>query len=266
MKKTIALASGNELIIHQLGNGPETLLIILGFGYGKEQLTTLASELEDDFTLTLIELPFHAGKWNKGSYLPADIRQGIEQFVATGNKNTKDIHLLGHSLGARVWLKTLPLLSFIPASLTLVAPDGLGGRYTSWLDRLPVFAIGTLSKLLEEPGGLLRITGFLRRHSLINAFSSRYLQHQLRDPFYQRRLGGTLRSLPHFKIGNKELAFLAHIPNVNVLFGEHDGLVDSDKIQSAFTRLPKATVTLTKGGHGLPLKQLVAMLKKAVNQ
>lgn len=259
MRKTIGLPDGSEVIIHQLGEGPKILLVLLGFGYGKEQLTSLTKELKNDFTLTLIELPFHAGKWKKGRYVPADIKRVVDQVrePILG----EPIHLLGHSLGARVWLKILPSLDFIPASLTLVAPDGLGGRYTSWLDRLPAFAIGTLSKLLEEPDGLLRISDFLRRHSLINAFSSRYMQHQLRDPFYQRRLGGTLRSLPHFRVEKKELNYLVNVSDINVFFGESDGMLDSDKIKAAFTRLPDVKITVTKGGHGLPLKQLVRALK-----
>ena len=260
MKQMIGLPDGSEVVIHQMGEGAKTLLVFLGFGYGKEQLISLAKDLKNDFTLTLIELPFHAGKWKKSRYVPADIKLIIDQVRELISDQA--IHLLGHSLGGRVWLKTLPILDFTPASLTLVAPDGLGGRYTSWLDRLPAFAIGTLSKLLEEPDGLLRISDFLRRHSLINSFSSRYMQHQLRDPFYQQRLGGTLRSLPHFRIRKQELRFLTGIPNVSVFFGKNDGMLDSDKIQEAFARLPDVTVTITKGGHGLPLKQLVAALKR----
>lgn len=263
LRNTIELRDGSEVHLHELGSGPKNLVVILGFGYGTEQLNPLLRELKNDFTLYLIELPFHAGKWVKGFYVPADIKVIIESAVAKIKQ--EPIHLLGHSLGARAWLKTLPLLDFAPASLTLVAPDGLGGPYTVWLDRLPKFAVGIMSKLLDRPDGLLRISDFLRRHNLINAFSLRYLQHQLGDPFSQRRLGGTLRSLPHFKIGTRELNYLSNITTVTVFFGERDGIIDRERIQASFARLPNVKLIMTKGGHGLPLQKLVKHLRQIVS-
>lgn len=258
MKKIIQLPDGSEVVSHHLGHGPKRLLLMLGFGYGEKQVATLAKALEKDFTLTMIEPPFHSGKWQKESYTAEDMQLIIHQLIGVAQRDA--LHVLGHSLGARIWLKTLPLLDIVPVSVTLVAPDGLGGPYTSWLDRLPPVTVRLLVRLLNRPNGLLRIGKFSRKYGMLDAFQHQYMQQQLGDPFSHQRLVGTLRSLPHFRIGKEELEFLQQFPNVSVLLGEHDRVIDRKNIQSAFAPFPNVTVQMTKGGHGLPIKELVAKL------
>jgi len=116
------------IAIHQVGQaGKVKILFLHGFGADSSAWNPLLATLGHQFTSYLVDLPGHGH-----SYLPKtglDVGQ-IAQEVARGllERDLVNFHLVGHSLGGAVGLALEELAQFSIASLTLLAPAGLGAE------------------------------------------------------------------------------------------------------------------------------------------
>ncbi len=243
---------------------PDMLLFLPGFGRPgsdlKEQLPNLQPSIG-------IDLPFISEHWINRDFRPTDIRALCLQLQT--QYRWRSIHLLGHSLGARVWLKSLPLLlaADLPIdSVTLVAPDGLGGRYTGWLDRLPAFCFPWLERFLQQPARILRLGDFLFNRKLIDPFTYQYLQQHLREEQYQRLLLGTLRSVIHFRIDATDCNCFAKATKPRVIVGHKDPIIRPVHIQQRLGSLPNVETLTFKGGHYLPKELLYSLYGKQLRE
>lgn len=207
-----------------------------------------------------IDLPFVEDNWQQATYQPKDI---LAICLALQDKyNWHKIHLLGHSLGARVWLKTLPLLqqaAWPISSVSLIAPDGIGGRYTAWLDRLPIVFFPVLEQFLKRPQPMLHLADFLKKRQLVDGFTHQYLQHHLHNEQYRRLLLGTLRSVKHFRIDEASYKALEASPEAKVIIGHNDPIIQSENIRQRLGSLANVSLLEFSGGHIMP-KELLAEL------
>lgn len=238
------------------------LLFLPGFGRPgsdlREQLPNLQPSLG-------IDLPFISEHWTNRDFQPADIRELC--LLLQSQHRWRSIHLLGHSLGARVWLKSLPLLlaADLPIqSVTLVAPDGIGGRYTGWLDRLPVFCFPWLERFLRQPERILRLGDFLYSRKLIDPFTYQYLQQHLREEQYQRLLLGTLRSVLHFRIDTADCDCFSKAAKPKLVVGHKDPIIRHANIQQRLGSLPNVETLVFKGGHYLPKELLYKLYENTL--
>lgn len=260
MKKQAHLSNGMQLDFYAFGQGKKVIIALAGFGDEPRPYKKLASRLGEQYSVILPQLPFKTEEPQQKPYTPEDIHVLVQYLL--GAYSVKSVDLLGHSLGGRIWLKAL---GFLPlqciSSLTLVAPDGIGGRYTNWIDRLPEWAIRRISPVINRPGGVLKLADFLRRHRLINAFSYRFLQQQLKSSYFRNRLSGTLRSLPYFKLDKTDFSYVAQLKRVTIITGKKDRLVYPEKIEAAFQSFTNVSFLTTKGGHALPTMELVELYR-----
>lgn len=243
--------------VHRYGTGPRLILAQHGFGRDGRRFRRLGEIIGDHYTLLAPDLPFHGATHWTEPHLTPDQWQSL--LIALANDfDAAQFHFLGHSLGGRIGMKLFPALQPRLASFCLVAPDGLGGPYTHWIDRLPAGLIRTLSKTLAYPRGILGLAGRLRRWRLIDDLSHQYLLYQLRDASFRNRLRGTLRSLPAFRLyPRRAVRQLAAYPRpVQLFLGRHDRLVDADQIQHVLGQAKNVAIDIADGGHGLPFESL----------
>lgn len=244
----------DRLFIRKYGTGPKVMISLHGFGRNGRRMERLALALGQEYTTLAPDLPYHGkSEWVKQRYTP-------EEMAAVFNSMLRDyqdqpVYLLGHSLGGRVLSNLLPLLEHPDIrDLALVAPDGAGGRYTNWIDTLPSALIRPLAKFTERPRYLLRLSNWLRRRGVINRYSAEYLNHNLKDGTFRRRIAGSLRSVLTFSPSPKKLeaALSAWKIRATVFAGDRDPLLHHERMAAAYGPLPSVDVVPYTGSHWLP--------------
>lgn len=230
------------------------MLSVHGFGRNGRRMERLALAVGQHFTTFAPDLPFHGkSEWVEQRYRPRQIASLINRLLA--DYRDREVYLLGHSLGGRLLSNVLPFLDHPNIKdFALVAPDGAGGRYTNWLDTLPSFLIKPLAKLSERPQGILKLSNWLHKRGVINKYSAEYLEYNLKDGTFRRRLAGSLRSVLLFTPNPHELeeALKSRHIKGTVFAGDRDPLLHHDRLAAVYGPLPSVEVVPYTGSHWLP--------------
>lgn len=246
--------STDRLYVRQYGGGPKIMLSVHGFGRNGRRMERLALALGREYTTFAPDLPYHGkSEWVEQSYTPEDLAAVFNRLLA--DYQDRPVYLLGHSLGGRILSNVLPLLEHPDVrDLALVAPDGAGGRYTNWIDTLPTSLIRPLARFTERPRYLLKLSNFLRRRGVINRYSAEYLNHNLKDGTFRRRMAGSLRSVLRFPPSPAELekALVGRGITATVFAGDRDPLLHHERLEAVYGPLPSVRVVPYTGSHWLP--------------
>lgn len=230
------------------------MLSVHGFGRNGRRMERLALALGKEYTTFAPDLPYHGNsEWVEQRYAPADLAATFNRLLM--DFQDQPVYLLGHSLGGRILSNVLPLLDHPDIrDLALVAPDGAGGRYTNWIDTLPSSLIRPLAKFTERPRYLLKLSNFLRRRGVINRYSAEYLNHNLKDGTFRRRMAGSLRSVLLFppSPGLLETALSQRNISATVFAGDRDPLLHHERLEAVYGPLPSVQVVPYTGSHWLP--------------
>ncbi|MEM9528657.1 MAG: alpha/beta hydrolase, partial [Bacteroidota bacterium] len=235
-------------------NGPRIMLSVHGFGRNGRRMERLALALGNEFTTFAPDLPYHGkSEWVKQQYEPKELAALFQRLIA--DFTDRSVYLLGHSLGGRILSATLPFLEHPNIrDLALVAPDGAGGRYTNWIDTLPASLIRPLAAFSKRPRYILRLSNWLHRRGVINRYSAEYLNHNLKDGTFRRRLAATLRSVLRFPPQPEELerALQARSISATVFAGDRDPLLHQERLAAVYGPLASVRVVPYNGSHWLP--------------
>ena len=250
--------SSGKIHYHRFGQGKKILLALHGFAGRGRIFKSLEISLKDQITLYAPDLPFHGNtQWSREFYTQKDLVELVDAILILEGKST--LQILGYSLGGRLIMSALSALCLKLEKVYLVAPDGLGTRWMSIPEHLPLFARRGFKKGLLHPQCLLSFSAFCHRIKLVDPFVHRYLSHHLHLEDRRLRLYHTWLSLSHFKV-NKTLFRKAkeQYPNLPLIFiiGNKDHLINSKKIQSLAHGLPYTEVIVTDKGHHLIEKSL----------
>jgi pimeloyl-ACP methyl ester carboxylesterase len=230
------------------------MISVHGFGRNGRRMERLALALGQKYTTFAPDLPYHGkSEWVEQRYSPTDLADIFNTLLA--DYQDRPVYLLGHSLGGRVLSNTLPYLNHPDIrDLALVAPDGAGGRYTNWIDTLPKTLISPLAKFTERPRYLLKLSNFLRRRGVINRYSAEYLNHNLKDGTFRRRMAGSLRSVLMFPPSPNELeaALRQRSITATVFAGDRDPLLHHERLEAVYGPLPSVRIMPYTGSHFLP--------------
>ncbi|NJC25756.1 alpha/beta fold hydrolase [Neolewinella antarctica] len=244
----------NRLFVRQYGRGGKIMISLHGFGRNGRRMERLALALGDHFTTFAPDLPFHGkSEWVDQRYRPRQIGTMFNQLLK--EYPNREVYLLGHSLGGRVLSNVLPFLDHTKImDLALVAPDGAGGRYTNWIDTLPSALVKPLAMLSERPRGVVKLSNWLRKRGVINKYSAEYLEYNLKDGTFRRRLAGSLRSVLLFPPSPEELedTLTNRSITATVFTGDRDPLLDLNRLSALYGPLPSVNVVTYSGSHWLP--------------
>ena len=244
----------DRLYVRHYGRGERVMLSVHGFGRNGRRMERLAQALGDHFTTFAPDLPYHGkSEWVKQRYTPTDVAAVLNALLA--DYANRPVYLLGHSLGGRILSNVLPLLDHPDVrDFALVAPDGAGGRYTNWIDTLPASLVKPLAAFSERPRYLLKLSNFLRRRGVINRYSAEYLNYNLKDGSFRRRLAGSLRSVLRFPPdpAGLETALSARSITATVFAGDRDPLLHHERLAAVYGPLPSVRVVPYTGSHWLP--------------
>ena len=230
---------------HSAGRGRQLIIALHGFGEDSRIFALWGKDLDQRFSFVALDLPWHgrAPDWPAGDVQPTDLirilDQLAEQYQATA------IHLIGHSLGARMLLSIYKRLAVPPDTLWLLAPDGLATRRLGLVNRLPANLSRWIAQSMERwHPQWLRLAAGLQRLGLIDAFSVRFLRFHLANEGRRRRLMGIWRSLPQFSFDRKKLLQWAKrpAPALHLILGREDQLIDWNGLTNWLEKWPREQI------------------------
>ena len=173
---------GNIAYIDKASNS-QRLLIIL-HPYGKDSRFALEnfSFLHGDFHLILPDLPFH-GKTSliKEEFNSKDLAAIIDQLAQL--YSSKEIYILGHSLGARIASLASPYLRIKIKQTLFYGPEGIATPFTSFFFRPVIYRTLRPLRYLFLNTTLIESLGqLLYELKMLNKIAYRFLQlHSNRD-------------------------------------------------------------------------------------
>lgn len=261
MEQYLDLSKG-KLRLLKIGEGPRLMLGLHGFAQTADYFQYFAPDFFRHFTLYAIDLPFH-GKtiWQHYTYDQTDVLEWVQLILQ--KENEQKCYLIGHSLGARIWLSCLPQLQSRITAACLLAPDGLVTKHMSLPELMPTWGRRVLARGLKNPGWLLRMANWLHQQKMLSAFSNKYLQYHFKSKERQARLLKTWQALGNFNVNlnvlRKSLALNSQM-NLSVILGEDDPLIPADQFQKVAKTIPEMEVIMLPYGHQLINKEVVKTL------
>lgn len=123
-----------SLFASERGNGSETLVLLHGFGACHRVWDGVVDAFADKAHILAYDLPGHgASRDVPDATSPRKAAQAIASDL--GARGMKRVHLVGHSMGGAVALLTALATAEHIASLTLLAPGGIGPEIAAALLR-----------------------------------------------------------------------------------------------------------------------------------
>lgn len=260
----------HQWYFYTLGNGPHCLIALHGFGEAGKAFAGWEQALGEDCTLIAIDLPFHgrATEWSRSNFDADELVQLIDHLPST--LQCKKYSLIGHSLGGRIVQHIWPRLQRTPASVWLLAPDGLATRRLGLLKHVPAGTRRWISRRFNEKAAFwLRWTTRLNKMGLIDAFSHRYMRYHLADQKRRRRLMGVWTSLKSFPLDKVRLLKSAHQADapIHMVIGRMDELIDWKSLENWLAQWPKEQLHLFDNlGHELLTPEVMQLIVENLRQ
>jgi pimeloyl-ACP methyl ester carboxylesterase len=129
-------ALGNSRIFYSCwGTGSKVLFCFHGYGESAGSFAFLEETLGRDYTLVVIDFPFHGQTQWAGElfFEPRDLVALMEEITLRSSGSKTSWTLMGYSMGGRVALHLLQLVPERIGKLVLLAPDGLQMNPWYWL-------------------------------------------------------------------------------------------------------------------------------------
>ena len=237
-----------------LGDGPDAILMIHGFGDSPAVFQLMAPELAaKGFSCHGLRLPLYGlpmSRYRKTS--AAQWREAVRSAIVELRGRHQRVYLLAHSLGAAVAVEAVSDPAAVVDGMVLLAPlFGVSNR------RSPLLPAHAWYRLLDS---LLFFTDFVRTAYPADLWDKNARALMRDDKFIPRVV---IRDLFALIARNRTRAKTFHIPLLMIL-ARHDNIVDNHAAEKFFNECaaqPKRRlVYVENAGHMLPLDQGWQML------
>ena len=252
---------GGEINCIKSGHGDNLLIALHGFAQSGLDFDAIAKLGANKFVIYAPDLAFHGKtQWHTNNFSQADLQELIAAVLK--KENCISYHLLGHSLGGRLILATLPSLIHLPESIILIAPDGLATRRMVLPNLIPDFLKKGFLQNNKPAVFITNFARFLHKLKWIDFFSIRYLDYNLKNEKRRKRLLNTWLSLSNFRLNKpKLLAFLnkRSFPFF-ILLGKKDKYIASKEVLKFIQKVPFIQAIEYDGKHGTDDKKMLEKL------
>jgi pyruvate dehydrogenase E2 component (dihydrolipoamide acetyltransferase) len=218
-------AAGETVHYLKAGRGAKVIVLVHGFGSDARSWTMNQPALAAEATVYALDLPGHGAS-------PARTFGGLDWLAgvvaaAIAALAPEPVHLVGHSMGGAIALRTAELFPERLRALTLIAPAGVGeGRNAAFI---PAFlamedvtsAERTLRMLVADPA-------LINRQIVEGVLAARNRPHSYEAWQKMRLVGGEIWSR-----GEAAQAALSGLPMpVAIIWGEQDAVLPPEGLDA----------------------------------
>jgi pimeloyl-ACP methyl ester carboxylesterase len=263
-KTTLSHHPFGQIHALRIGQGPQLLIALHGFGDQAQMFVVLEKTLGQHYTIVAFDLPFHGQtKWSKADFDKQDLLDIIAQVLEKEGKTR--FSLLGFSFGARLAQALLPQLAPQLEHLYLLSPDGINTRGLRIAARAPMWLRRRLPSLLRDPHWLLALARAARWLRLVSPVVQQFLARNLSRPERLHRTFGCWLAMgschlpPHDLKKNLRTAATP----TDVFIGLHDPMLRPQKVRDFYKDLPNARVFWLDTGHRIVGETMANALAQA---
>lgn len=254
----------HKIHYHQYGNGQALIVAFHGFADNGDLFENVAKVFEKTHTLIAIDMPFHGQTlWEEEVYTPEDInflvRLIMNQFGA------KYCTMMCHSMGGRIILGILPLLTAQIEAIYFFAPAGFQYTFSASRFWCPMWFRKRARDRFEESEGIFRFFEVTHRLKLMNRATYLVFKQQLDIPRRRARLLKTWMAMYYFpmKATNKHINLLnIHKIPTYFFYGKKDRITPARCAQKFIQKLSNTELVVSKGNHFFVRNQLSKRLKE----
>lgn len=168
----------NKLHYIKMGEGARLILAFHGFGSEGKVFTSLAKELQNDFTFIAFDLPFHGStQWNDESLSSDTLMAIVRQFK--NDLNVNKVSLMGYSMGARFCLQIVEMQPDWIDEVFLLAPDGLVNNRIFKLATNHFVGTKIFTAICNNPNMFLRFAKWINYIGILNKKRYQFLHGHL---------------------------------------------------------------------------------------
>jgi len=248
----------NESSVHyeRWGRGEKFLVCFHGYGEDGRSFSFLQNDLENEFTIIAIDLPYH-GKtdWNKASLLQTEtLVKIVEGIFDQEQLEKKDVYFLGFSMGGRA---ILHLIEFIPSyirKIILIAPDGLVINNWYWLATQTNYGNKLFHYVMKKPDRFLKMVSIGKKMGMVNKSIFKFVHHYLDDQQMRNDLYTRWTALRKIKpqLDTIQKNIIQYKISTRFLYGKYDRMILSHRAEKFCAPMKELAVIKTiAAGHQL---------------
>jgi hypothetical protein len=160
---------------------------------------------------------------------------------------------LGNSLGAKVVLAMVPLLSKWMDEIILLAPDGL--KRKTWYDLAvyPAWGRNLFQRFIEKPEMVYRLAKILMHTGIISEKLFRYLQVQTATRQQRQKIFDTWMVLSELKVNLPAVVSALNDGSIScfIFIGRFDRVISVSRVESFLRKLNHGKLFMLQAGHQL---------------
>lgn len=264
MQRHFLSYNNSEVEYIKYGNGEKLLIAFHGFGDSAWLFKVLEPALCEKYTVYALSFPYHGNtKWASELFSKEDICAIIYKIMKTENKER--LTLMGYSMGGKIVLNLVPILSEILDKLYLLAPDGIKTHVLYDVHLLPNWFVSSVKWLMSKPKYFFKVVKFFHKNGMLSKFLYDFTKNHFSTQEQRQRFFNVSQSLQDsFEPNIKKIKKIINEKNMEVemYFGKRDQVI-SPEAGTIFSKgLNNCNFQLLNKGHLLIDRDLIEILKK----
>jgi pimeloyl-ACP methyl ester carboxylesterase len=258
MEHFLLLYKNSQISYYRFGSGPRPAVCFHGYGEEASVYGFFEKYEVNEFTFYSINLPFHGKtEWKEGfTFSNDDLQQIIKEILSKDTRHltpdTRQLTLLGFSLGGRIALSFYQSQPTTIDKLVLLAPDGLKVNFWYWLSTQTWMGNKFFAFTMKKPEWFFGFLKLMNKIGLVNAsifkFTNYYIgDKEVRQQLYNRwttlrKITPRLSAIKSFIKENKT--------SVRLVYGKHDRIILSsvgEKFRNGIEE--HCTISVIHSGH-----------------
>lgn len=252
----------------KFGEGKKLLVAFHGFGDSASLFKVLQPALSLKYTVYALSFPYHGKtQWNTDLFSKEDILEIIKLILEKENKT--NVTLMGYSMGGKVVLNMIPILSEILDKVYLLAPDGIKTHILYDIHNLPNWFIDSVKWLMKKPRLFFKVAKFFHKNGLLSKFLYDFTKNHFSTYEQRQRFFNVSQSLQDsFGPNIKKVKSILNDKNIEVemYFGVRDQVIPPEA-GTIFSRdLKNCHYQTLNKGHLIIDRELNEILTKRIEK
>ncbi len=233
MEHFLLAYKNSQISYYRFGVGPKSAICFHGYGEEASVYGFLEKYASNEFTFYSIDLPFHGKtEWNEGlNFSNEDLQQILKEIFNKDNRHltpdTRQLSLLGFSLGGRIALSLYQSQPTTIDKLVLLAPDGLKVNFWYWLATQTWLGNKFFAFTMKKPEWFFGFLKLMNKMGLVNASIFKFVSYYIGDKEVRQLLYARWTTLRKIRPGlNRIKSFIRNNKTtVKLVYGMHDRII-----------------------------------------
>ena len=234
------------------GNADRILFLFHGFGQDHQVFQSIGETLSAHYKLFVFDLYFHGkSEWGYNE-MPLE-KEHWKETIATllEEHRIEKFSLAGFSLGGKFVLATAESFPAQTEAIFLLAPDGIKTSFWYSLATYPILFRKFFKSMIDHPGRLAVIIGFLKSLGLMDKGLIRFVEYQMNTVEKRSRVYYSWVVFRRLAVDMRIIAAMINhysIP-LTLIIGKYDKVIKARNMNRLLKQLKSYRLEIVESGH-----------------